>query len=321
MLPRRNRTSVCVLACALAAALTYAARAANAPDLPGGPRPAKAVTLSVRPSLGVLEGEAREVVYVPGEAGRHKVSELTWELAGVILGGVTVSAELGSRLALHAGVWTGLNEGDGGMTDTDWRLEGQPWTDWSISDASVTRALLLDLNAAWLLWRNDRGLALRCLAGYRRDSWRWEDSLRQFVYSLQDFRDFAGTAEGVNTIRYEQEFDVPYVGAGLELPLGKARFSACLRYSAWLDAADRDFHVLRELHFEGSFAGGTYLGYGLAIASPLSSRLSVSVALDGQQIPELDGDLFIVEQNAFLPNSAGIAHESLTLSGQACWRF
>lgn len=311
-----------MLACLLAGGGPVAARAASAWDLPGADAGAETgVTLSVRPSLGVLEGEAREVVYAPGEQGSWKSSELTWDLAGVVIGGVTVSADIGPRLTLNAGAWTALNEGNGEMGDTDWRIEGQPWTDWSLSDAAVTEAILLDVNASWLLWRNDNDIKVRCLAGYRRDSWKWEDSLKRFVYSLNDFRDFAGNANGVTSIRYEQEFNIPYVGAGMELPLGKAQLGAYFRYSPWVSADDRDFHVLRELHFEESFSGGDYFGYGVAVTWPRSDRFFFSVALDGQQIPEMIGDMFIVEENLFIPDSAGIAHECLTVSAQAAWRF
>lgn len=277
-------------------------------------------SIVIQPSLGRAWGEAREIVYVPGERGGRKGSELIWDITDVMLGGLALSANLSPRWTINAGAWTALNEGRGEMRDYDWFVEGWPWTDRSISEVAVTDATLYDVQVSMRVWQRNRS-AIRGQVGFRHDTWRWEDSFQSFVYSIHAFRDVAGTADGINTVNYEQCYRIPYAGLSAETGVGPVTLDAYVRYSPLVEADDRDHHVIRQLHFEETFSNGNYVAAGLRVTAFPSDRFFVSGAVDVQAIPEIIGDMRVRELDLKAADSAGIEFTSTTLSAQAGWRF
>ena len=179
-------------------------------------------TLSARLMIGMLSGEAREIVY----EGSHKLSELIWDLSGLVWGGATVSGQFGDRFRVNAGFWTALTEGDGGMEDYDWLDTWRDdWTHWSESEVDVINAWSADVNASYLVWTT-RDLGVHAIVGYKHDFWEWSDFGGRYVYSSDTgFRDIIGNFGGENGIDYEQTFDIPYLGIGLT-SMGHERWRA-----------------------------------------------------------------------------------------------
>jgi outer membrane protease len=312
-------------AAGLAAVILWPGGAAGAPAAGTGARLAgghgAGFTLTGWGALGALGGEARESVFTASAAGgARKASELVWDLSSVLLAGAGLDARA-DRLGLHASAWTGLTGGDGYMEDTDWSVEGSDWTYWSRSSADVTEALLLDLGLSWRLGGPRRAGAVRILAGYRRQSWEWRDSLLEHIYSINGFRDVRGRDNGGLGVRYAQRFDIPYAGVSLAGTRPPLCFEAHVLYSPFVSAEDRDFHVRRGLHFEESFAGGEYIAAGVSTGWALTDRLSLSAALDWQAIPEITGDMRVIEERSYLEDAAGIAHRSTAVSAAARWRL
>ena len=61
-----------------------------------------------------------------------------------------------------------------------------------------------------------------------------------------------------------------------------------------VSASDTDYHVLRDMIFEGDFSGGTYIGLGFEARSGRSRRAGPRrSALEYQSIPEITGDVTI----------------------------
>jgi len=290
-----------------------------------GPAP---VDISCRVSVGTLNGEAEEIVYVPYDfAGeRTAVSELTWDLSGLVMAGATVSADFRDQLLLNVSLWTALNEGDGEMHNFDWLVPGDDWTDWSRSEVDVTQAIVFDINgsAEFFHWRK---IAFRAIAGYKHGAWKWTDRGQEFVYSVDGFRDTRGSFEGTPTVDYEQVFLIPYSGFGAGGLLGPMEARASFTFSNLVAARDRDHHKLRTdfgpggLHFEEIFFFGTYVGLDASVEYSFTGSMTAGVSADLAVIPETVGEMRIIETGDVLPRAAGISHRSLLATAWLGWRF
>ncbi len=285
----------------------------------------KAVAVSVQGSFGLLNGTAQENVYTGLGGRRYHLSELDWDLRNVALAGAQVSVALKNTVWLNAGLWGAVTKGSGQMSDWDWQLEefDSPWTDWSLSEVDLTRAWLLDLNAAVELTRFGK-LGFRGIVGYKFNTWKWQDYGLRHIYSSQPampggFRNDVAEDPHNTAIIYEQNFHIPYLGAGLNFASGAWVLEAYGLFSPYVLADDRDQHLLRHLDFEETFnKGGQYYGLGLRATWLFTEHGYLSAALDGQLIPEMIGDTTVTETDTGLQrtsrNTAGISSESWMFS-------
>ncbi|MBT3294902.1 MAG: omptin family outer membrane protease [Verrucomicrobia bacterium] len=286
-------------------------------------------SLSVKASLLVVGGEARELVYA-GSASRdlpadYQVSELIWDITSLAMAGGTVSAQFGERFRINAGAWFGLNEGSGGMEDYDWLDSSiSDWTHYSESDVDIEAAYSIDVNASLELF--DLGI-FTCsgIIGYKHDFWEWSDYGGSYIYSSAGFRDDRGSFGGENGIDYEQTFDIPYFGVQLATSGSSVRASAYLLYSPFVIAEDKDHHIFRNLYFREEFEGGDFLAFGGDVSIDLTETFFISGAIDAQVIPEFTGDLYSKEglggAESMSPDGAGIENVVAAFSASAGLRF
>lgn len=298
----------------------------------GGP----GVSFAGQGSIGLLNGEAKEHVFdnevSPGS--RYQVSRLDWDLKDVAMGGGNVSIRpfkgapsLGA-LTLNAGGWMALTEGGGEMDDYDWLMPDTPqWTHYSLSEVDVTEGYVVDANAAWDFWRRP-GAAVRGMVGYKQDGWSWEDRIVYLQYVDEGYmRNY--DYEGENGINYEQEFRMPYVGAGADFASGAFTLSARLVYSWLVSATDWDEHVMTETSYKETFEDGEMLGLGVEVRYDFTRGglrgAFVSAGLDWQRIDLIVGDMEYVDEATGEigggADVAGIENEYLALSLGAGMRF
>ena len=163
--------AVLTLCAAVSIEDTFAAHAMEAAVTEAG----KASIITVKGSLGVLNGEAHEIVYggqaAPGNED-YKVSELIWDLKSLVMAGAIVSIGGDGPLVLNVGLWGGVNEGiDGEMYDYDWLVPSiSDWTDRSRSEVDVISAVMFDANLSLELVQGD-GYTLSGVAGIMYDMW------------------------------------------------------------------------------------------------------------------------------------------------------
>ena len=280
--------------------------------------------VSVRADYGFLEGEAREIVYDYALfGGTYKASELIWDLSGLTVAGAVMSFTPADRWGVHAGAWTCVNKGNGGMVDYDWAFEGFDWTDRSISDVEVLSSYMIDVNVTYDFFKQ-KSLILSAVAGYKQDFWEWDDSIVELLYSMDGFRDYYKAGDGSNMIDYQQLFRIPYLGVNSVCLCGAFRLNAYLLYSPFVMAEDEDYHIARDTRFKESFAGGNYLGAGVAGQYDITSSVFVSALLDVQSIPEFTGDMNVTDElgdTYAFSDSAGISHTSAMLSASIGLRF
>ncbi|HOW97893.1 MAG TPA: omptin family outer membrane protease [Kiritimatiellia bacterium] len=280
------------------------------------PSKEKPYAFSLRGSVGLLDGQADELVYEP-EMDDYKLSELNWDLSGLAMGGAVLSAAAG-KLGCNAGFWVALTQGDGEMKDYDWFIPGMDWTDYSRSEVDVESAYSLDINANYLIYGRPE-IGIRGVLGFKHDYWEWSDSGQEFIYSTFGFRDTIGSFEGQNVIDYQQTFDIPYVGLNLDGRAGPLGWNAYALYSPLVSAEDKDHHILRDLHFEEDFDGGDFFALGVSGSYRIGKQFFLSGAVDYQDIPEITGDMLIVEDGESYEDSAGIANNNLMVSLAFGW--
>jgi outer membrane protease len=282
------------------------------------------VSFRVEGSVGLVEGKAHERVYVARAAGGERLlSELEWDLSELLMVGGSASVVIHDRLRFRTSLCTAVNEGDGSLVDTDWLVEGLPWTHRSVSDVDVKDATVFDFQAAYrvLDWR---GAAFHGILGYRHSFWEWRDSVRYYVYSITGFRDFTAKGDGSTLVDYEQVFSIPYAGVEVQRAVGSMDVAAWLLFSPAVRAKDEDTHLARGIRFRDSFYHGDFISVGTAAAYRLGDRLTVGLRLEYEEIPEIRGDLvaYAPGQQPFrLENAAGISHRSGTVTATAAWTF
>lgn len=297
-----------------------------------GPRAGQGVSFAGQAALGLLNGDAKEHVFsndmFPGE--RYQVSRLDWDLKNVALGGGNLSARVMNKLTINGGLWLALTEGSGEMDDYDWLIpEASPdWSDYSLSEVSVTEGYILDLNAAWdLIEMND--LTARVMVGYKQNSWNWEDRGVYALYSEGGFRDAYYDLNGESMINYEQEFRIPYLGASADWTLGGFSVSGHLVWSPIVSATDWDVHVARDMHYKETFDGGDLFGLGIEARYEFTqgsfNGLFLTAAVDYQKIDLIVGDMEYYNGGTGEvgggQDAAGIENEYVILSLGAGVRF
>jgi plasminogen activator len=289
---------------------------------------ADGMSLSIKGSILAVGGEARELVYaghgqsVPSD---YEVSELIWDITSLWMVGGTLSARFPKNFTINAGMWFGLNAGSGDMEDRDWLDPStSSWTHFSQSDVDIESAFSLDINGVLHLFdvgRFDVGV----IGGFKYNFWDWSDFNGFYIYSDSGFRDDSGTFEARSGIEYEQTFYIPYMGIQASTAGSGIRATAYLLYSPSVWAEDKDFHILRDLHFREEFEGGNFFAGGAEVTIDVTDALFISGAVDVQIIPEFTGDLYQTEGDNGVetksPDGAGIENSVSAVSLSAGLRF
>ena len=280
----------------------------------------KNFSASVQLSAGVLQGEARELVYDYDYGYRRKLSELIWDLKDLYFAGGVASVQIMDRFRVNAGFWGPMNKGSGQMEDYDWMYEGMDWSDWSLSDVDVDKAYMYDINASFEAFKYKQ-VGLRGILGYRQDHWEWKDYGIRHIYTYYNWRDDRAEDDGSTGIEYEQTYKIPYLGAGLSWALKQFELYGYFLYSPLVKADDRDHHIYRDLVFEEDFENGDYYGYGIRGTYTFKNNIFLSGSIDGQTIPEILGDTTINGESTGKTDDAGIKHSSAMANFSVGYKF
>lgn len=275
--------------------------------------------VSLAASISYSSVNAMERVYEDSVRPGYVVSELDWK-ADVALAGISSSIRH-ERWVANGGIWTSLDTIDGSLVDRDWRYTDIPdWSDQSIGDASLDMTVF-DINVGYGMFKAE-SMALDVVLGYRQDELGWSDFGGTYLYSIDGFRDTAGTLPPGTAITYDQKIQIPYLGLHAHTRIRPAMtLSGYLLYSTLGEISAHDYHILRGVHFVDSFSGVEYLGVGVLVSWNLTPELLVGVTLDYQNLDDVVGDEQIIEYGEFRPDGAGTSMESTTASVMVCYAF
>lgn len=288
------------------------------------------VSFSLGASLGVVEGSAAELVFYYPNGKKFMISELTWDLKDIAMGGVHGSVGFGRRFRLNLGVWSALSEGSGMMIDRDWSYPDSfsgfltpgdsNWTHESRHpDTSLDEGIVFDQNLSVLALQSGP-FALSGIVGYKHDTWKWSARGGTYIYSDAAFRDTIGSfPPGEPVITYEQQYSIPYFGVGASWSRPVFQLETHLLFSPLVSASDSDYHVLRNLLFEGDFSGGTYWGLGLNATWAFATHWTATLGVEYQSIPQITGDVKV--EGDVYGSGGGVSMSAASVTLGAGYRF
>lgn len=221
-------------------------------------------------SLGVLNGEATELVYFGGE----RVSQLDWETYDAPVIKLGAIWDLNSRWTFSADYWKTLTEGHGYMTDRDWQSGiAEPSDISKHPDTDTTKASAIDLSASyWLLSQTDYKVGI--IGGLFGQKIKYEARGGSYNY---DFGEDVGTIpQDTLGISYQQTFLTLYLGLGGDYRVGKSQFGAQIKWSPLVKAEDFDTHHLNDTTYNGEGSGhSTYTSLSFSYAYHLSPKMKI----------------------------------------------
>jgi plasminogen activator len=267
------------------------------------------IPVTGRLSLGVLNGEANEIVYDTSSGA--EMSHLEWQLDNVAMLGAGISFTPASWLKINTDFWINISDGSGTMDDYDWTVSGLPWTDWSHhDDMTVDQIFFFDLNAEVPVLKRPVG-TIYGIIGIKRDNFEMSANGGDFIYSTNSFRDTTGSfVDNVEVISYEQTYTVPYLGIGFQADYHPLSFTGRIIGSGLVDLEAKDTHYLRNVVFEDDFETGTMFALDLGFAYSFSEKLQVMGGFHYQYYDEVKGsttitDLTTGEAATYTGDSAG----------------
>lgn len=264
--------------------------------------------------LGILSGQAKELVYDPDEGGR-KLSQLDWKYsnAPIIKGSFEWNAL--SRLSVGASGWMTIASHNGQMDDYDWLDESQrKWTEHSShGNTHLEYANEFDLNVkGWIL--NEPTYRFGVMAGYQES--RFSFTAKGGSYRYDNGAYVGNFSAGLTGISYKQRFKVPYIGLVGDYRYKKFEFGGAFKYSGWVHASDDDEHHYRQTTFTGKIRNQSYYSLAGNVAYYLTDNAKIYVEGVWSHATNKKGSTSIHgfdDDGAFsetVPNSAGIESRS-----------
>jgi plasminogen activator len=290
---RRSLVAASLLVCGSAQLALATGPVAVAPGKSGQlvvEQPSSPVSFSVELGSGYLTGESKELVYWPTQ-GNWKASELTWAIDNLFMVGVGARMKVRDWLAVNFHGWFKAFDGDGTMDDYDWMVRGGDWTDWSHHEKTdVTAGSIIDLNVEFSFVRTDT-VALKAIAGYKRDNFGWEAYGGEYTYTEGGFRNTSGTfSDSINTIGYEQTFIAPYIGLGVAAKSNAFELNSRFIYSPLVQGEATDYHYLRNLVTYDEGEDGDMIAFDVSGSYLINPHFAIEVGYSYQRYDMMQGD-------------------------------
>jgi plasminogen activator len=248
------------------------------------------IAFTGRVGVGYLTGEAHELVYWPHRGG-HKASELTWDIDSLYMVGLGATIQARQWLNINIDTWFNIGDGSGYMEDYDWATPGMDWTDQSTHDnTDVTKGFIIDVNAEMTAFSTNQ-IQLTGIVGFRRDNFEWQARGGSFVYSVNGFRDVAGTFPNDELgITYEQTFDVPYIGIGFKGDFDRIHLAAKLTGSVFVSGEAVDQHHQRNFVTTDDFSNESMIAFDVSFGYDISNSIGLEVAYAYEKYDTMKGD-------------------------------
>jgi outer membrane protease len=257
------------------------------------------LAFSVRTSSGIAAGLARESVYDLGARAGYHLSQLDWQLQPLFFARTELEIRAGSGLTASLAVASGIPAWSGTMTDRDYLNYDGVVTHFSSHDCHAEQALFVDLRGGWLFApSSEYSLEPFLAVSAMRLRWSARDGYLQYPpeasgpYTPWDPSASSTRVHGTSVL-YAQDALYPSVGAALSIHSpGSPDVTLSLSVSPFVLLADTDNHLLRQVDFHESFAGGFAVEPGLAVLWRLSDRTRVDLDLCYRHIDGLIGDSY-----------------------------
>ena len=283
------------------------------PSLPALPTP----KLSIATSAGLLQGEARELVY----QDNIKISELFWSMNTLKTVRLENRIVWADNLGIDLSISTAFPSISGTMIDTDFLNVKDQYAMTNYSEHTAYLEQMLDLSAG-ISWHfclplvipgaiKKTALTPRLGCRYMTLSWNASGGFYQYV----DDRDWSLYNTGApwssdipkkqligTVITYQQEYVIPTTGLTLSLPLGQSfeiEIGADLSPYVWCN--DIDMHLKKSMEYHDIMAGGYCIEPKTSVKWDATNHLSLFINghwtyIDGLRgetyLKSISGDLF-----------------------------
>ena len=210
--------------------------------------------------LIVVEGGMSETIHFP-------ISGLEWPF-DFWLGRIDAGVNIGSSWRINGTVRKNISDPGGELEDSDWGiwyLEGYPGTSqndldiYSESSISDFDALIVDVNVAWSFLQRGKWTLFTGF-GYQYQNFEYEGRLIQQTAYYLDYPFDVVNGDGNVGITYEIDYSMPYVliGGSVDL-IDRYSLTGSFAYAPYVEAEDRDNHLLRSRIAEGDMDGDAFM--------------------------------------------------------------
>jgi outer membrane protease len=264
---------------------------------------------SVTPSIGMLNGQANEIVYKSSKSSEVN-SELQWDLAALFYAGLAVDfspADNFSRRGFTGNLSFkfGIPQRTGIMEDRDWLYENSSaLTNYSRHDNFSERAIMADLSLGYSFpLFNSIALGINLDFSYMHFLWIARDGYYQYLDSNNNGIIYPGQTwtdeipkvylEG-NVLEYSQNWFILSPGVFVKLRLGRFfSLNGNFNYSPFIYCVDRDDHLITgKTYFDYLYYGQYLKGSGGITFSPMNN-LELTLFLSYCSITSSRGDTYI----------------------------
>ena len=218
-------------------------------------------------SVGVMNGRAQEYVYNPDGS---TLSRLDWTFKNVSMFNAKTTARLLPWLSTSMRSSFNLT-GNSAMKDVDYNLPSCPVVSGgtyceSNSATRLRSASMLDVSMTAQFYEQ-AGLSLSAIAGYKRDTYRWD--------AIGGTANYGALPPGL-FISYQQAWSTPYLGLGAAFKTGDWTVTGRVIGSGWAKGDDQDNHHLRALQFTEDFAKARFVSGEVGLAHRFNPYLSLT---------------------------------------------
>jgi len=290
---------------------------------------------SVVPSVGMINGQANEIVYKNSYSDMF-VSELLWDLAGLFYAGLAADFGPVDSFARHGFVGnlsfkTGIPQKAGIMEDRDWQYkDSSALTNYSRHDSFSERVIMADLSLGYsfpLLGFIAVGINLDF--AYKHFYWIAKDGYYQYLETDSNGNILPGqtwtdeipkvNVKG-NVLEYTQNWLILSPGVFFRLRLSDLfSLNGNFIYSPLIYCADRDDHLLINKTFLDYLYYGQYIKGGGGITFSPMNYLDLTLFLSYSSITNSRGDTYI--NSVKYPGIAGGGYSAFEIGLLAKLRF
>jgi len=201
------------------------------------------------------------LVYADGssQALHFPLSELEWPL-DIWLGRIDAGMKIGDSWRINGVLKKNISDPDDNMIDKDWITLSNPsqldvYSDSNISDFD---AFIFDIDVEWAFLQRETW-SLFAGIGYQYQNFDYDSQLiHQYSPSGRPGFDYYG--DGSVSIIYEITYNMPYLLIGTDVKLiDNFTLAGSFAYAPWVDAEDKDNHVLRNRVTEGDMDGDAFM--------------------------------------------------------------
>jgi outer membrane protease len=259
----------------------------------------------ITPSIGMLYGQAKEIVYKNPPRSDMLESELQWNIMPLFYAGLAADFGPVNNFTRHGFIGSlsfnlGIPQRTGIIEDRDWRdyywVPGGTLTDYSRHDNFSERAILADLSLGYSFPLLDLiALGINLDFSFMHFYWIAKDGYYQGLGQGQTWADeIPKNSVSGTVLEYTQNWLILSPGVFIKFRLGSYfSINGNFNYSPLIYCADRDEHPLKNTTYRDFLYYGQYLkGSGGITLSP-SDYLDLTLFLSYSSITDSRGVTYI----------------------------